>query len=284
MTTVRRLLLASGLVCALGGGAFGAARTVLPPGRILPGVRVEGHTLPDAVARGDDAALRAFLQGRIERAVAGDLEIVVGAEKRTVPVKSLVASAELDRVVTTLRWLGHERSYATRVKSALAAKGGHIDVPIDVVLDAAAIEKALLGLKSSVDDDPRDARLDLAAHTIVADHAGASLEIDGAVVAVSAALSLHLRNALRTDGPPPQPAPIALSLTPIHAKVTRDAQMDEMALAYPAFGFDRHKGYGTEEHRSAIAAHGLTPLHRRSFAPIQSILSPPAQLALFTIG
>ncbi len=246
MTTLRRLVLASGLVCALGGGAFGAVRTVLPAARVLPGVRVEGHVLPDAVSRGDDAALRAFLLARVERAVGGDLEIVVGAEKRTVPIKSLVASAELDRVITTLRWLGHERSYATRLKNAVAAKGGHIDVPIDLVLDVAAIEKVLLGLKSSVDDDPRDARLDLAAHTIVADHVGASLEVDGAVVAVSTALTAHLRSALRTDGPAPPATPIALTMTPISAKVTRDT-LAALDISTVVGTFVTHFGRGGDQ-------------------------------------
>ncbi|MNY82043.1 Ribonuclease HII [compost metagenome] len=51
------------------------------------------------------------------------------------------------------------------------------------------------------------------------------------------------------------------------AKVHRDAQLIALHRRYPAYGFDRHKGYPTGDHLSAIAAHGLTPEHRRSFAP-----------------
>ena len=56
------------------------------------------------------------------------------------------------------------------------------------------------------------------------------------------------------------------------AKVTRDAIMGELARRYPAYGFERHKGYGTREHHAAIARHGVTPQHRRSFRPMQLTL------------
>jgi ribonuclease HII len=51
----------------------------------------------------------------------------------------------------------------------------------------------------------------------------------------------------------------------IIAKVARDHYMEAMHAAHPHYGWDRNKGYGTEEHRAAIMVHGVTPLHRRSF-------------------
>ena len=51
----------------------------------------------------------------------------------------------------------------------------------------------------------------------------------------------------------------------IMAKVTRDRLMDEMDPVYPHYGFVRHKGYPTEEHRSALKKFGPCPLHRRTF-------------------
>jgi ribonuclease HII len=51
----------------------------------------------------------------------------------------------------------------------------------------------------------------------------------------------------------------------IIAKVKRDRSMAVFSKKYPAYGFDAHKGYGTAAHRRAIAAHGLSPLHRASF-------------------
>ncbi|MEP7316348.1 MAG: ribonuclease HII [Sphingomicrobium sp.] len=65
-----------------------------------------------------------------------------------------------------------------------------------------------------------------------------------------------------------------ISAASIIAKEHRDAIMREEALRHPEYGFDRHKGYGTQAHLDALRAHGATPIHRRSFAPV-------AQLALF---
>lgn len=51
----------------------------------------------------------------------------------------------------------------------------------------------------------------------------------------------------------------------IVAKVTRDRMMADLDERYPAYGFARHKGYGTGEHLRALAEHGPSPVHRRSF-------------------
>ena len=51
----------------------------------------------------------------------------------------------------------------------------------------------------------------------------------------------------------------------IAAKVFRDKLMDEYAKIYPAYGFEKHKGYGTADHIKAIKERGLCPVHRRSF-------------------
>src|SRR6201996_948491 len=49
------------------------------------------------------------------------------------------------------------------------------------------------------------------------------------------------------------------------AKVTRDRMMQELDERYPQYGFGRHKGYVTEDHLRALAEHGPSPVHRRSF-------------------
>ena len=54
----------------------------------------------------------------------------------------------------------------------------------------------------------------------------------------------------------------------ILAKVDRDARMRAYANEYPAYGFERHYGYGTPEHLAALKEHGPCPIHRRSFAPV----------------
>ncbi len=54
----------------------------------------------------------------------------------------------------------------------------------------------------------------------------------------------------------------------IVAKVTRDRLMAAADLEYPEYGFGRHKGYATLEHRDALLKHGPCRLHRRSFAGV----------------
>lgn len=63
----------------------------------------------------------------------------------------------------------------------------------------------------------------------------------------------------------------AVSAASIIAKVARDTFMAEQAVQYPDYGFEKHVGYGTALHRAAIEAHGVTSLHRRSFAPIAKV-------------
>lgn len=58
----------------------------------------------------------------------------------------------------------------------------------------------------------------------------------------------------------------------IIAKVTRDRYMKDMDKEYPGFGFAIHKGYYTELHKVALINQGITPLHRRSFEPIKSMV------------
>lgn len=70
----------------------------------------------------------------------------------------------------------------------------------------------------------------------------------------------------------------AISAASILAKVTRDGEMAELARRYPAYGFDRHKGYPTADHLAALARHGALAEHRRSFRPVAEVL---AQQELF---
>ncbi len=55
----------------------------------------------------------------------------------------------------------------------------------------------------------------------------------------------------------------------IVAKVSRDRMMEQYDLLFPAYGFARHKGYGTKEHLEAIRKHGPCPLHRRCFKGVE---------------
>ncbi|MSQ56038.1 MAG: ribonuclease HII [Limnohabitans sp.] len=60
----------------------------------------------------------------------------------------------------------------------------------------------------------------------------------------------------------------AISAASILAKVERDRWCAQLATQFPHYGFDAHKGYGTELHMQALQLHGLTIWHRKSFAPV----------------
>lgn len=60
----------------------------------------------------------------------------------------------------------------------------------------------------------------------------------------------------------------AIMLASIAAKVTRDRLMTKLALEYPQYGFEKHKGYGTKAHLDAIRVHGMCSEHRRTFIHI----------------
>jgi len=59
----------------------------------------------------------------------------------------------------------------------------------------------------------------------------------------------------------------AIAAASIVAKVTRDRQMLTQHALDPRYGYDRHKGYATADHRAAVERFGYSPLHRRSFRP-----------------
>jgi len=65
----------------------------------------------------------------------------------------------------------------------------------------------------------------------------------------------------------------AISAASILAKVTRDAEMRRLDTVYPGYGLAKHKGYGTAAHLAALSEHGVTVIHRRSFAPVRAALA-----------
>jgi ribonuclease HII len=64
---------------------------------------------------------------------------------------------------------------------------------------------------------------------------------------------------------------LSIAAASVMAKVTRDRLMTAADRQFPGYGFDRHKGYGTAAHLVALASLGVTPLHRRSFAPVRQL-------------
>lgn len=64
----------------------------------------------------------------------------------------------------------------------------------------------------------------------------------------------------------------AISAASIIAKVTRDREMVALDAEYPGYGLAGHKGYPTKAHIAALLELGVTPIHRRSFAPVRRVM------------
>jgi ribonuclease HII len=75
---------------------------------------------------------------------------------------------------------------------------------------------------------------------------------------------------------------LSVAAASVVAKCLRDRFMERLALEFPQYGFERHKGYGTAEHLSALAEHGPCPWHRFSFSPVsvQELFAPAGPAAL----
>ena len=111
---------------------------------------------------------------------------------------------------------------------------------------------------------------------------------DAVAAAVSEAPALLLVDGNRTlrDLDVPQRAIVGgdalsacIAAASILAKVARDRALLEADALYPHYGFARHKGYATREHREALRLHGPCPLHRRSFN-----LSPDSEVIELPLG
>ena len=68
---------------------------------------------------------------------------------------------------------------------------------------------------------------------------------------------------------------LSIAAASIIAKVSRDAYMHKLAEEFPGYGWETNVGYPTRDHRNALARLGLTPHHRRSFAPVRNLLGLP---------
>ena len=73
---------------------------------------------------------------------------------------------------------------------------------------------------------------------------------------------------------------LSIAAASIVAKTTRDGLMRELDAAYPGYGLARHKGYPVAEHVRALKRLGVTPIHRRSFAPVKQALASQGSTAL----
>lgn len=131
-------------------------------------------------------------------------------------------------------------------------------------------EKAIIGI-GIVDEKVID-EINIYRATIRAMHmAIADLEIPPDFIIVDGKMKLAapcpVLSIVRGDS-----ASLSIAAASIVAKVTRDRIMDSYDKEFPQYGFARHKGYPTKEHRKAIRIHLPSPIHRKTFAPVRALL------------
>jgi ribonuclease HII len=67
-----------------------------------------------------------------------------------------------------------------------------------------------------------------------------------------------------------------ISAASILAKTARDAALEQLHAQFPQYGFNQHKGYPTALHLERLRVHGVSPVHRRSYAPVRALLGRDA--------
>ena len=163
------------------------------------------------------------------------------------PVHGLRDSKQLDgRTRERLAALIRENALAWAVGWSDA---GEIDVLDVLQASLLAMRRALLGLAIA----PTHIRVD--------GNRGPSVAMLGFACSVETVIGGDARIA-------------EISAASILAKTSRDAWMARAAVAYPDYGFERHKGYPTPDHLRLLSKRGPCPLHRRSFAPLRSHHAP----------
>lgn len=83
-------------------------------------------------------------------------------------------------------------------------------------------------------------------------------------------LPCQVQTVVKGDG-----TSLSIAAASIMAKVSRDRMMNELAKTYPGYGWETNAGYGTPEHQAALLRLGVTPEHRRSFAPVAALVGGP---------
>ncbi len=219
-----------------------------------PGPAGSGPPEPRAerARRGGRGAWRRLLGN--ESALAGDACVAGVDEAGRGPLAGPVVAAAvvLDR---ERDWSGvHDsKQLDAERREALFAR---------VVTDARAFAWAVVGPRAIDAGDIRRATL------LAMRRAVARLAVSPTLVLVDGrdtvpGLALEQRAVIDGDA-----TMLSIAAASILAKVVRDRIMVRLDRVWPAYGFARHKGYGTPDHLAALALHGPCPLHRYSFAPI----------------
>jgi vancomycin resistance protein YoaR len=147
------------------------------PGRVLPGLRIDGETVTGDVRAEVEERARA-LESRHVRLVVREGDAVRPVLEGT--LGELGVSVDVDAVAARALRLGREGDVLGCVRLADRARRGDLDVPLEPRLDPRVLVDRLLPSKDDLDLPPVAARLDLEKHAIVGESDGRALDLDGA--------------------------------------------------------------------------------------------------------
>lgn len=177
--------------------------------------------------------------------IAGVDEAGRGPLAGPVVAAAVVLVAPMDGLADSKKLSARQReSLEQRIKSSAFAWGLGVS-SVEEIDTLNILQASLLAMRRAVEALPQAPTLAL---------------IDGNQLP---ALDCPARTLIGGDGLEP-----AIMAASILAKVARDALMDALHTRYPLYGFDRHRGYGTVAHLTALRQHGPCPAHRRSFRPV----------------
>lgn len=191
-------------------------------------------TTPSPLVAGVDEAGRGPLAGPVVAAV-----VVLPAGATIAGVRDSKQLSPARRAELAIRIRGEAVDHALGLASAEEIDGLNI-----LQASLLAMARAVAGLREA----PR------------------RIEVDGNRLPTLAAYTGELVAVVGGDRLRP-----AISAASILAKVHRDALMLELHARFPQYGFDRHQGYPTAMHLAALAQHGPSTIHRRSFGPVRRL-------------
>lgn len=192
------------------------------------------------------------------RAIAGVDEVGRGALAGPLVAAAIILPLQEDRLVDVEPgWLEirDSKTLSHVRRSTLAAW-----------IDASGAQISI----AEVPCDELDAIGVAAANRCAMERAVAGLEIEPDLLLIDAmTLDLDLPQIGVIDG---DAQSLSIAAASIVAKVHRDTIMIQHDSIHPHYGFSRHKGYGVAAHMAALREHGACTLHRRSFAPVRTVL------------
>lgn len=195
-----RLGIVAGLLTVLGGAtAFAKARFLPTSSAVLPGLRIDGETVPE---QGDEAAVRALVVRRAAALEGRPVRLAMPGHEAPVLAKTLGelgVKVDVEETVARARRLGRTGDLLTRAEAARDAREGKLDLPLRLAVERDASFASLLATKELEDTQPVSARLDLEKHATIPEKEGRYIDADGALAKVEI-VARDLLSATRASG------------------------------------------------------------------------------------